>query len=470
VALALPGPFALRARVKSADERTPTVSDVAALVRVLRDEQGWDRARIIERTKTPYGIAFVSGLQQALGPVHAAPPPAADSASVALLLTIDGERLPDPLPASWRTLRRTAEAATVLVLTHSRIDWHSLLICVEPADGSARHCEESGWNPQAMGGALLPHMPAGGAWRGTLELWLPLRPEGPETHVAMPHTLLVCGGRIVSASDRTIAVAPSQRFAVIAASAGEKTEPSVLKLAWDVGAPECDLLAYDGLPPFFVEGDPDTVRLLAAVLSEQATRREAGEAQRASGSWHVLSAAHAQSTPAEPSALIDRVLDRIDRSLLRRCLTPDAGRAMSDLVAAGALTEVLGDDLVLARGDVGGDRIELRFQDPQQRSHTITLALPGAVSGQPDGKGARFLYYVSATADLTPAIRSTMLAAAAVFDGGIPETALRRCAGAEAPKADPRYPRSIALGSALLELMIVLAAVVFGLRALRTST
>jgi hypothetical protein len=166
--------------------------------------------------------------------------------------------------------------------------------------------------------------------------------------------------------------------------------------------------------------------------------------------------------------LIDRVLDRIDQSLLHRCLTPEAGSAMNDLVATGALKPVLGDDLVLASGAVRGDQIELGFQDRQSRSIALTLALPGAKSGEPDGRGERFLYYLSAPADLTPAVRTKMLAAAALFDGAIPDTALRRCAGGEAPKADPRYPRSIALGSAVVELMIVLVAVVFGLRATRT--
>lgn len=175
------------------------------------------------------------------------------------------------------------------------------------------------------------------------------------------------------------------------------------------------------------------------------------------------------AAPAQPPALVDRVLERIDRSLLHRCLTPEAGRAMSDLVAAGALAPVLGSDLTLARGDVRGDQIELVFHDQAQHSYSITLALPGAKTGQPSGKGARFLFYVDPSPDMNPRVVDTMLAAAALFDGAIPETALQRCAGADAPQADPRYPRAIALGSAVAEVLIVLFAIVFGLRAIRAG-
>jgi hypothetical protein len=59
-----------------------------------------------------------------------------------------------------------------------------------------------------------------------------------------------------------------------------------------------------------------------------------------------------------------------------------------------------------------------------------------------------------------------LLAAAALFDQAIPETALERCTGTE-QQGDRRYPRALILASAVLEVLVILAAVVFGLRAIR---
>jgi hypothetical protein len=35
--------------------------------------------------------------------------------------------------------------------------------------------------------------------------------------------------------------------------------PREVGLDWTIGSSECDMSAYSGLPPFFLEGDPQTV-------------------------------------------------------------------------------------------------------------------------------------------------------------------------------------------------------------------
>jgi hypothetical protein len=180
--------------------------------------------------------------------------------------------------------------------------------------------------------------------------------------------------------------------------------------------------------------------------------------------------AGAQPAAGEPNvpSLAHRLLDRLDRALSAECLTPAAGRVLSDLIAAGRLEPVLQSELTFAKGAVGSQQIELEIRDQAQRPYGVTLALPGTKVGTPDGQGARFLFYLSASpGPPNPRATRALLAAAVLFDGAIPDTALGRCAGGDESHTDRRYPRTIALASAMVEVSIIVAAIVFGLFAIR---
>ena len=97
----------------------------------------------------------------------------------------------------------------------------------------------------------------------------------------------------------------------------------------------------------------------------------------------------------------------------------------------------------------------------------VTLALPGTKDGEPFARGERLWAYVTRAKPLNPRVEEALLALARILDAAIPETALTACAGGEAPTADRRYPRVIALTSAVVEVLIVLVAVLFGVRAMR---
>jgi hypothetical protein len=170
--------------------------------------------------------------------------------------------------------------------------------------------------------------------------------------------------------------------------------------------------------------------------------------------------------------LISRLADR----LVPRCLSPDVGRVMQDLVDARKIQALLSSDLTLVKGKVGANQIELEVQDSAQHAYGIALAISGSRSGSPDGQGRNFLFYVDAPAGPPdPRVTQALLAVAALLDDAIPDTALVRCSGADEggradgrsePHADRRYPRALALASALVQVLVIAAAIVFGLRAI----
>ena len=271
-ALALILPLA----VTAADERMPTVDDLTAVAHILGDQRGWDTQHMLHGLKTPLGMPVLLGTRQ-IGAAHRAPSPAAVSAERAILITLATADLPHPLPSNWTVVRRSSRVSTVLILTQSRIDWQRFEVCLHPLGDEAQPCQESGL--QFVEGAPAfdaPNMPAGGPqWRGTLTLRLPLRSTASDAaeQLFMPRLPRGCGGSIASVSDGALQVQPDRRGAVLSTPPAGLSSPSAIELQWQIGSPDCDAGAYDGLPPFVVAGDANTVRLLEQILRK-------GEAER----------------------------------------------------------------------------------------------------------------------------------------------------------------------------------------------
>ena len=129
---------------------------------------------------------------------------------------------------------------------------------------------------------------------------------------------------------------------------------------------------------------------------------------------------------------------------------------------------VLSSDFTLVRGDIRVDQIELEIRDDGQRPYGIVLAFAGARGGEPDGRGRNFLFYLTPSdAPRNDRARAALLAVAALFDRAIPDTAIQSCSGADTPRGERRYPRTLSLISAVVEALIVLTALLFGLWAVR---
>lgn len=189
--------------------------------------------------------------------------------------------------------------------------------------------------------------------------------------------------------------------------------------------------------------------------------------------WSATPAAHAEpAAGARNVPMIHRLLDPLEQLPVPKCITPTVDRVFNDLAAARAFQPVLGDDFTLERVDAHDDYIELEIQDGAQRRYGITLALTSK-SGKPDGQGRQFLFYlVASPSPPNLQAKTVLLALASLLDEAVPGTALVGCSGEQheargAPFGERRYPRALALASAMAEVMVLLAAIVFGLRAVR---
>lgn len=254
-------------------ERTPTLADLRATATILRDRYGWDARRVRDGFKTPYGLTAQVGLEHAFAtlvpaaPAAAAPSSAPRDASLVVIATTD---LPTPLPPDWYVVRRMPQATAVLVTLRSVIDWGAFDVCAL-ADGQADwSCEESGAHAATADEVDVPGMPtAGRGWRGRIRVSAELRSlaTGESVAIAMPRIATVCGGRIV-ATPAGARLDVDGRHATITASADTSGR---VAFEWAVGAPECDVTAYDGAVPFVVEGEADAVRAIETILRGRVT-------------------------------------------------------------------------------------------------------------------------------------------------------------------------------------------------------
>jgi hypothetical protein len=258
----------------SSYERSPTLADLRATATILRDQYGWDARRVRDGFKTPYGLTGQVGLAQAFAtlapaPSAVAPPPTPRDA---MLVTIAASDLPTPLPPVWHVVRRLPRAAAVLVTLRSVVDWSRSEACAL-ADGEADWTCAEIRAPDAaadVDGGEATGMPRPGrGWRGRIRISATLRPLEPGERVAisMPRIATICGGRIV-ATPANAELDADGRHATITAPA---ETGSRVGFEWTVGAPECDVTAYDGAVPFVIEGDAAAVRAVAAIVRGRVT-------------------------------------------------------------------------------------------------------------------------------------------------------------------------------------------------------
>jgi hypothetical protein len=103
-------------------------------------------------------------------------------------------------------------------------------------------------------------MPAHGSLeRRLLELRVPLLP-GSTGEIVMPRRALLCAGRITSVPGARSRITDDGARATVAGV--DESSIAEAQIVWDIGSADCDSFSYSGLPPFFIEGDANTVEMI----------------------------------------------------------------------------------------------------------------------------------------------------------------------------------------------------------------
>jgi hypothetical protein len=147
-----------------------------------------------------------------------------------------------------------------------------------------------------------------------------------------------------------------------------------------------------------------------------------------------------------------------------RCITSAAGERFQERIAAGAVRAALGSDFAMTGGAIHDGTVHLQVDDADHRRYEILLTLTAADRGPPAARGRNFLYYFGTPpppADSRAA--AALLTLAALFDDAVPDTALSSCG---APPTG--YSRLLFVASALVEIVIIAAAIIWGIRAIRS--
>lgn len=158
----------------------------------------------------------------------------------------------------------------------------------------------------------------------------------------------------------------------------------------------------------------------------------------------------------------------------RRCFTPAAENALRTLLTTGALNTSLAPSLTFSGVNVSVDEIVLRAEDTRRQQHAVTLSLDSLTNRQADGRGKQFAYYLTAPLPTDPRVRQALLSSSDLIDRAVPAAALVDCSPDEdhAPPDAPaqRQPdhvtRAVALSSAVMQILVLVLATVFGWRAI----
>lgn len=227
---------------------------------------GWSYAHVYRSLKSPVaGDVLASFAALASGyPVG----PDLEDHTNAYFLKVESRGIPSPLPSGWTSLRQRYTSTALLVLAPSALDWRSFEAC----DAEKGECTPSGLR---LGESEKPSCPtcvkgmpsADEPGVHELELRIPLLPAPPGSRwsIAMPRGAHFCQGRVVSIEGRKAEVSPDGRIAAWTTPSDGPARGTV-RILWELDSPMCPVFTYSGMPPFFLEGETDTVGLLDDLL------------------------------------------------------------------------------------------------------------------------------------------------------------------------------------------------------------
>ncbi len=250
-----------RAKGTSGHDLDITFAEAGAVPGEL-SARGWTYARVYRSLRSRQSVAILSSFDL-LNPGFPMGPSGDDPTSV-YALKVPANAIPSSLPEGWVVAHRSASTALLLVFARSSLDWDHYQACGSFA--TDRPCRDSGLSladdekracVYCVPGMPAPNEPA----RRSLQLRIPVlrQAAGLRSAIFMPRRWDLCGGSIVEVTPSSASIAPDGRRATWVPPADDA---STVALRWEIGSTDCDLPSYSGMPPFFIEGDPQTVEAI----------------------------------------------------------------------------------------------------------------------------------------------------------------------------------------------------------------
>jgi hypothetical protein len=193
--------------------------------------------------------------------------PAGDDPTAVYVAKVKAGAVPRPLPKDWVVASEDGEWAVVLAFVRSALSLKHFTVCV-PRAGGDDDCVSSGLAlPDEVKPACLycvrgmPPLQRPGMQPFELRLTAKAAP-GEARAIAMPRaSSLHCVGSIASVPSGAGSISADHRTATWSGRAGGDS-PEEVRLDWTIGSADCAMNSYTRLPPFFLDGDPQTVEQL----------------------------------------------------------------------------------------------------------------------------------------------------------------------------------------------------------------
>lgn len=258
------GPLSDRALTMLADQ------EVRALRRFVTTDLGWHQTETLRGLRGPLAFDALDLL------VNLDPKPwrPADSRQVATFAKVYAATLSDTLSPGFRVLASANRVSLVAEVSDSWLDMARFRACSAPRSSpeAPPSCVETGIarDPRPPGEAptTLPGMPPVRRGQDTtlrIEFAVHFPPDATGVReVWMPPLRHGCSGRVDDVRGGRSRVVDGGRGALLDP---DGPGAGTLVLEWRLGTPECGDWAYKGFVPFFVEGEPGSVRTWKTLLA-----------------------------------------------------------------------------------------------------------------------------------------------------------------------------------------------------------
>jgi len=259
--------LASRAAIPASDHTgLLTFHDLAPVPAELA-RRGWSYAHVYRSLKSKDASVILAAFELLASSYPLGP--SGDDPTNVYVLKVASRALPASLPPDWHVVAASGGESVVMAFAPSVLDWSHFEACDRaPRAGGA--CAPSGLTldasvkPQCT--CCVPGMPPPRP-PPALEVNVPIRriDPGRSWAVSMPRLWGVCGGSVGGIDVEGAHISDDARRATWPGAIDPSRRADV-RLRWDVGSPECEHWAYDGFPPFVLEGDADTVSMLEALV------------------------------------------------------------------------------------------------------------------------------------------------------------------------------------------------------------